>query len=60
MTHPPCVGCDDPLSAGQLASGPVFLLRNMTQRSRRAGTAPIKRPAEPAGIAFWNMEHERI
>lgn len=73
MTHPPCVGCDDPSSPcscrrptlrvgqatagrqGGAAVGAVFLLRNMTQRSRRAGTAQIKRNAEPAGIAILTL-----
>jgi hypothetical protein len=31
---------------------------DIAQRSRRAGTGPIIRHAEPAGIAFWNMEHD--
>jgi hypothetical protein len=30
------------------------------QRSRRAGTAPIKRPAEPAGVVFENASDQRL
>jgi hypothetical protein len=32
---------------------------DIAQRSRRAGTAPIKRPAEPAGVVFENTQDKR-